>query len=792
MKITRIQRIRGHRIYKEFSWPNTLPDFARFNVIYGLNGAGKTTLSNLFRHLETKQSILEGEVHFVIDDRVVNHAELTTAQLPAVSVFNRDSVDRTIFELPGKHLSPIYFLGENSIEKQKAIEALKSDVNKARQEHVRWGQKKSTVENERDTYCSAEAKAIKNLLTISGGGPYNTYDSRAFKQGISNVAQSTDLQLLTEEETVRFLSAKDAKIKERIAFVGESFPDLIKTSTKVQQLLSRSVVSTVIDELVQNPSLAGWINEGLKFHSKENENCICRFCEQSLPVNRHEKLKSHFNDEFKKFIDELQLQIEDVKKIQDKIDALHLPEKSLFYEHLLPRYDKTLSLISQQRASIKLYLDSLMKALRTKKDNPFQIFELQSFFSWLNSDSEAGWLLKLLDFVGSGTITIAAMQGYAAVQQLDALINEHNSHTENFQQTVASARAALERSHLISALPKYKELCTAIEDAQTKSQEASENIRCLNQQIVDLEREIKQHQRPAEQLNAEMCSYLGRSELKFEVKDAGYLITRNGKPALHLSEGERTAIAFMYFLKCLEDSSFDIKTGIIVIDDPISSLDANSMYSAFGFLKERTKEAGQLFILTHNFTFFRQIRNWFNKIPGQQKSNILLHPARFYMLASRIHNGERCASIESLDPLLHRFESEYHYLFKRIYDEANRTGPVSMEENYSIPNIARRVLESFLAFRLPGNPGELHQQLEQVAFDVAKKTRILRFLHTHSHYGHIAEPEHDLSILAEAQPILQDLLTLMRDVDHGHYSGMVALVERVAKPKAGAEDAKAA
>src|SRR5690606_40846036 len=92
----------------------------------------------------------------------------------------------------------------------------------------------------------------------------------------------------------------------------------------------------------------------------------------------------------------------------------------------------------------------------------------------------------------------------------------------------------------------------------------------------------------------------------------GYALTRGGQPVSHLSEGERTAIAFLYFLKSLQDKTFDMKNGIVVIDDPVSSLDANALFSAFGYMKERTKEAGQLFIFTHSFAFFRNVKKWFH------------------------------------------------------------------------------------------------------------------------------------------------------------------------------------
>jgi len=86
------------------------------------------------------------------------------------------------------------------------------------------------------------------------------------------------------------------------------------------------------------------------------------------------------------------------------------------------------------------------------------------------------------------------------------------------------------------------------------------------------------------------------------------------------------------------------------------------------------------------------------------------------------------------------------------------------------------VLEAFLAFRLPGKAKEMYQQFEQIEFEPAKKARILRFVHTHSHFNEVAEPEHDLSILAETRPVLQDVLALIEKSDPEHYRHMLALV----------------
>ena len=120
--------------------------------------------------------------------------------------------------------------------------------------------------------------------------------------------------------------------------------------------------------------------------------------------------------------------------------------------------------------------------------------------------------------------------------------------------------------------------------------------------------------------------------------------------------------------------------------------------------------------------------------------------------------------------------SEYQYLFKRVYDEAHRDDVVQLEHHYGLPNVARRLLDAFIAFRFPEMSGDLGPRLDRVPFDNAKKTRILRLLNTYSHAGAISDPEHDLSLLAETQPVLREVLELMETVDKDHYEGLIKMV----------------
>lgn len=87
MKITRLHKAKNYRIFRDFAWPTSgLPDFARFNVIYGWNGAGKTSLSNIFRHIERRESLTDGEIEVVVDQVRVAGPDFGTAALPQVAI----------------------------------------------------------------------------------------------------------------------------------------------------------------------------------------------------------------------------------------------------------------------------------------------------------------------------------------------------------------------------------------------------------------------------------------------------------------------------------------------------------------------------------------------------------------------------------------------------------------------------------------------------------------------------------------------------------------------------------
>lgn len=782
MKITRFQKIKNHRIFRDFSWPGTeLPDFGSFNLIYGWNGSGKTTLSNLFRYLQDKQAIADGEVTVVIDgDRKVTQADIPTAALPQIRVFNRDTVSSSIFEVPGQTLPPVFYLGEDSAEIQKQIETLKNQQLAAENAAGNAQNQVDKGEVDLDAFCRDQARAIKNLLTVPGGGPYNNYNASPFRITADSLLKQSQSARLLSEQREKYLATKTGMPMSKIDRPVASYPDFIELTQRVGKVLERSIVSSVIDELRDDPAGARWMSEGLRLHTGEHATENCRFCNQPLPAGRLQQLEGHFNDAYSQFQSEISTIITEIDDYRKSVSGLRLSDKALLYPNMRDAYDKALQQCSQQAALVKGYLEVIQRALKAKSNEPFRKFMLSNFFT--NPTLEVGPSSGLMTFfqlilvAGTG---ISSMIGKTAFDQACTLIDQHNNHSDNFEQQLTEARNALEKDAIAEVLEDYRAKLAIVSNAKETLAIETGTRNALGLQIKDLERSIRHHQPAAEELTKDMQSYLGRDELSFEAQDAGYLITRHGEPALHLSEGERTAIAFMYFLKSLQDTSFDLKNGVVVIDDPISSLDANSLYSAFGFMKERIQDAKQVFVLTHNFTFFRQVKNWFNhidNIKGSKKPNLLnLKRVRFYMLKSQLTESGRGSVLCVLDELLHQFESEYHHLFQIVLDASQVANDTPMGMFYALPNSSRRLLEAVLAFKQPAKTGELFQQLKDVQFDEAKKARILRFTNTYSHHGFIAEQTHDLSVLAETPDVMKDVLALIKSLDPEHFNSMSTL-----------------
>ena len=747
-RITRISRLRRCGVFRNFSWPSNLSAFGQYNLIYGWNGTGKTTLSRLFRDLELGRQPTMGEAVLRIEGSDVQGENFPQTNLQ-VRVFNRDFIHENVFPVGDSDIPPIFVLGANNVERQKEVELLKQHYATARSNWESARSEKQTALGDFDRFCIDRAKVIKDTLRSSGPNPLNNYNKSNFEGDAEEMAgvDNGATHRLTDAKRKELLAQHRAPQKPKVAELTYVLPDFSTILNRLSELLTTTVVSAAIQGLKDDPELAGWTRQGLALHRDRNAE-RCQFCDQPLPKDRFDALEAHFNIQYEQFIQRIDKEIKELEAAKATAE-FQLPAKAELYDDLGAQFQSQVAGLLDTLAAARDFLGDEVRVLKDKKRRVFEHVKLE--------------------------LEVPSVES-RAVEKLNTVVRQHNQACDNFEARSENARKRLAADMIAADLEEFAGRRDAARRATTDVQTKEQEIQRLNREIGKLEREIVEHRQPAEELNEDLRKYLGHHELCLEIKETGYTITRGGVSARSLSEGETTAIALLYFLKSLQDRRFALANGVIVLDDPVSSLDANALFLAFGFIRERTNDAGQLFVLTHNFSFFRQVRNWFHHLKGQKKRDVSQRPARFFMLDSAVEENVRISAIRWLDPLLERFESEYQYLFDRLYRASTESASQDLEQNYVLPNMARRMLEAFLAFRQPQVSGDLWQKLNAVRFDEAKKLRILRFLHTHSHSIAVGEPEHDMTALAEGSAVLKDLLEMIESLDGAHYTAMAQLV----------------
>ena len=749
MRINRIGRLRNCRVFRDFTWPADLHAFARFNLIYGWNGSGKTTISRIFRDLELRRPPTIGDVHLSIGNQDIRGIAFPTASTP-VRVFNRDFVNENVFPTGGEQVPPILILGKENIEKQKQLEDLKAKVTDLDGSLQTEQNNRRSAAASLDQHCVARGGVIRELLRSSGNNPYNNYDKSKYRSRAQQMLSDGDVGNHRLEDSKRedLITQHQASPKPTIEELTYREPDFDSLRNKTADMLSETVASKIIQSLRDDAEISSWARQGLDLHKKQGST-ECLFCDQALPGQRLSALERHFSTAYESLMNSLEALSAEISHASVSVSKLDAPQGVQFYEHLVKEYEAISTDIEPYRTKADTYLNSLAKAVSNKKERPFESIPMDTLMK------EAPDSIVLV--------------------RLNGIIQKHNKVCENHTASATDARKQLECGAVAEGLDEFIRMSSNVEVHDASIASIDSQARGLRAEISGLGVEITEHGGPAEELNDDLHKYVGHKELKLEVRDNGYTVTRNGVPAAQLSEGEITAIAFLYFLKSLTDHRFDLPNGAVVLDDPISSLDANSLFLAYGFIQERTKDAGQLFILTHNFTFFRQVRSWFHHIKGQRGKDVSKRPARFYMLNCLSDDKGRHSNIQHLDPLLEQYESDYQYLFACVQRSAS-SSTSGLETNYMLPNMARRLLEAFLAFRQPDVSGELRQKMLYVNFDEAKKSQILRFVHTYSHNDAIMEPDHDPSLLGEAPAVLSGLLELINKEDPRHFERMMKLV----------------
>lgn len=735
--IKKIKKIKNLWIFSDYSWDShTLKDFERYNVFYGWNGTGKTTLTKLFSWLEEWWLSEYPTLEYEVEEEAwtgaisVKQGEKITDK---VRVFNQAFIDANI-EITGSKAKPIFILWEENKILKDEIDADEIILKDLVSQQKSKTEEKVRKENERGSKFTDVAKLIGSSSVGFSTRNYRKPDAEADFKAIKTKTLLTQSEILIHQTTLKEEQKEKIELVEYEIDINSLYDDAAK-------LLSETVSSVVIERLRQNTDISEWVETGITLH-KTHWSDTCEYCQQKIPDARLGDLLNHFNEADKLLKEKIDEKIVFITWKLVALSSLSSPNKVLLYKELQTEYTSRLLTFNTERKNLELELSTIIQKLQEKKTKTTESLMLEK-------PTPNNFL--------------------AGLAILNETLTKNNSKTATFQAQKDAAYLAIKNHYLSEIYDEAIRLEVDIAMLSWDLIQLGKDELALRTKITTNKAKISSEHKACDILNKKLETFLGRKEIVFEVATGGwgYVLKRNWIQAKNLSEGEKTAIAFVYFTVHLDDQNFNLGQGIVVIDDPISSLDANSLFQAFAFLKVSVENAKQVFILTHNFDFLQLILNWVK--------NVYKNPQKkpYYMVSNNIVGSKRTASIIPLDHLLTDYESEYHYLCKKL-TEFEASTCVNIEEVYHIPNIARKVLETFLMFRVPNGKNQyakLKLFEDQTKFDKVKLTAIYKFTNDQSH---ITGSWFDPSLVQETQKNVRHLLDMIKETAPEHYSILIS------------------
>jgi wobble nucleotide-excising tRNase len=762
MSIKNIQKLKQFGIFQDHTNSNA-KDFGKYNLFYGWNGSGKSTLSGLFRCIENKATSSKfpsSEFSVSVDNGMpITQANVANSDLN-IYTFNHDFIDENISW--DSVVKSILLVDKEKIEEREKLEKLKKEQEADTKAHSKESEEIRKLDGAISKFETDSARHMKTSLQSidTTDRYYLNYDKRKFEKFITDnlEASKSDDPLLDDQKIVELTNAAKPDQKSPIMFNKQAINQetFRKAKERLDDLLKTSVVSQTIQRLVDHGDLKSWVESGLDLHKHHDTN-QCEFCGNTITEERTKQLEAHFNDDYKAF--QIRLESADGWLASQYIQTPMLPAASDFYDEFKNGYKEACTVLERAITGLNEEVTVWHNVLKDKTANPL----------------ETGLTVEVIS-----ESSVKAFND--AMTAIGAAVDKHNHKSENFKEETNKAKKQLELHYATTEVKSFgyhdKKKEVVGRTAANKSLKTTINTR--NTEIRALEDSLSNEGVGADQFNESLHKFLGRSELtlRFNPLKKGYEILRNDSEQVdgNLSEGEKTAIAFVYFITKLKENDNNIEDTIVVVDDPISSFDSNHLFHAYSFMKVNCEKAKQLFVLTHNFTFFKLIRDWISRKNKRDNKNI----ANFYVVKAN-NEVPRTSTYTDAETALTLYNSEYHYIFSRLHSLKNQQ-TLETDDHFLAANLSRKLLESFLSFKFPKNRGNF-ANLFNTAVSASQnpedegKEKIRKFINEYSH-NDLIETNEDFveNLIGEGVSVISDIFDWIYELDEKHYQEMMDVV----------------
>lgn len=767
--IKRINKIKNFGVFEDYRRSGDIRDFEEKNIIYGWNYSGKTTLSRLISYLDKNVEIEDDykDVEFEVeleDGSKIDNINRGTSTLQ-VQVFNSDFVkDNLHFGISDK-INGIKFAVGDTGNILEQIEEIDKYITKA---NIVIGRNQDNITsfNGFETKFTEEARHLTDLLGLGRG--FTKTNVRNYVQEWAG--QPLESFVISDDaELNRVLTnAKAQNTGSKIDTTNSPSTRYESLCNQVKTVLKRQPQHSTDDELLSSDrDFYNWAKSGLELYNRKNpQPQRCAFCGGIITKEgRLAELNAYYTNEASKVkteIEQLKLSIEEEKQRFENLDWSRKSDNDLAQSYRDCYIEK-----KQSYQLIKDAYKALLDVLISKLDDKYS-----------NS------LFVSMEFGDIDESANAAVQEW--VSSVSEIFNQSNAIIDDFNTTKENAKKQYIKHYIAKFLidHDYRVIERKKEVEERWLRRINDAIKQKEGEKKRLSAQLESVEKGKEELKGFIKLFLNREDLDIAVTEDNYFVLKRGeKIATHLSEGERTAIAFSHFmvtLKSLKDEN-KLQNYIIFIDDPISSLDANhiaqvsALLNTFFFAKglDTTNPEKvcncfqQLFIATHNFELFSFLKdaNNINRrkkvLEGGKTKEV---PACNYFMIKKLDIKK--STIIDIPKSLSKYKSEYVYLFSEIDKFKNDGYPD--DRAYMMPNIVRRFLEIYTLMKLPGNTDEIDNRIKLLFADRIVE---LKILHNFSHFTSFDRVTKHTELVLRIQDVIEDLYKILAE-DELHYQSL--------------------
>ncbi|WRA76206.1 AAA family ATPase [Helicobacter pylori] len=650
-------------------------DLNSINFIYGANGSGKTTTSSFLKNLAENRDE-NGDENKFANSKIEWYGESLK-----IEVYNKQFKEE---QFRNSQVKGIFTLGKKTNENLENIESKKESINKENEKKKKNEEslkklKKEREEKEKDFTDSCWEKLYKKneedfKETLEGFKLKKKFKEKIlgeFKNNERNESEIVKLEKL--KENIRIVFSKNQTKLVPLECNLTDFDSVENHSIWEQQVVGSG--DAAIADLIKKLSNEDWVAWGREYIK---ENSICPFCQKETITEEFKKqLESYFDTNYQESTETIKEKMEDYEsrtaEVLERLDEIVKTEQDNLQTKLNTESFKRI--IETLRSKINWN----WQKMRDKSKEMSRSFKLES------TKNEIKEIRDLID---------------TANQQI-AKHNEIIKNIKNQKKTCVEQTWKFLVNEFKSDIQEYdKKRCgleKGISNLNEEIRENQEKIKKLENEIRELEKTMVSIRPIVNEINTLLERYgFTNFGLACTEDEKSYRIQREDGQLVGetLSEGEVTFITFLYYYHLTKGSlkESDIsKNKVLVIDDPILSLDSNILFIVSVLVKELMKETmketmkektniKQIIILTHNTYFYKNITYDLKRYQGKYS----------FWIINKDNNISKIKSYKE-NPI----KNSYELLWQEVKQaKENNASWVSLQ------NVMRRIIEYY--FRILG------------------------------------------------------------------------------------------